>query len=417
MMRVHPFHAAALMLIVPLVGCQAKSPVQPPADPINDRSLAPAVQADARVLVEANNRFAIDLYTRLRDQPGNLFLSPYSMSTAFGMAYAGAAGSTQAEMAKVFRFELPSGRLHATFGELRRSLDRGTRSGAYELRTANRAWGQKGLPFIPGFLEVTREQYGAQMQEADFIHESEPARLEVNGWVAGQTNDRIRDLFPGGSINAYTRLVLANAIYFKGLWNRPFDPKNTVDAPFHFDPVEAAMVPTMVQEDAFRTAVTDEVQVLELFYRGQDLSMVVVLPRQMDGLARVEEGLTWEKLSAWLAPLAERTLEVHLPSFKFGSKFELPLVLSGMGMPTAFTEAADFSGIDGRNDLHIAAAFHQSFVEVNEEGTEAAAATGISVGATSVRPSFYANHPFLFLIRDHVTGSVLFLGRVIDPRT
>ena len=420
MMRVHLFrHAAPLLFCAVLAGCQDESPVQPgkPVDPVQDRQLAPAVAGDARVLVDANNRFAIDIYSRLRGDPGNLFLSPYSMSAAFAMAYAGAAGQTRDEMAKVFHFTLPANQLHATFGALRQSLDRGAARGAYELRTANRAWGQKGFPFLPAYVEVTRDDYGAPLEEADFMGAYESARQAVNGWVQNQTHDRIKDLFPPGSIDNLTRLVLANAIYFKGLWSQPFDPARTVNSGFSLDRSTEVEVPTMIQESEFRTAAAEGVQLLELPYQGNDLSLVVVLPRSVDGLAGIEEQLTWDQLSGWLAQLAPRTLEVKLPSFKFSSKFTLNATLSDMGMPAAFAPTgADFSGMDGRRDLHISAAIHQAFVEVNEKGTEAAAATGIAVGVTSVGPMFVANHPFLFLIRDHVTGSILFLGRVMDPR-
>jgi serine protease inhibitor len=420
MVRVPPFRQAALLLgFAALAGCSSKSPVQPsrPADPIQDRQLAPAVAADARVLVEANNRFAIDIYSRLRRDPGNLFVSPYSMSTAFAMAYAGAAGQTRDEMARVFHFTLPPSQLHPTFGALRQSLDRGASRGAYELRTANRAWGQKGFPFTQEFIRITRDDYGAPLEEADFIQAYEPARQAVNDWVQNQTRDRIKDLFPEGSINNLTRLVLANAIYFKGLWSQPFDPAHTVNSNFSLDRATTVVVPTMIQESKFRTATTTDVKLLELHYMGNDLSLVVVLPRTVDGLAAVEERLTWDDLNGWLAQLAEQNVEVQLPSFKFGSKFSLNSTLAEMGMPSAFQPfVADFSAMDGRRDLHISAAIHQAFVEVNEKGTEAAAATGISMGTTSVKPMFVANHPFLFLIRDHVTGSILFLGRVVDPR-
>lgn len=419
MVQVHPFRWAAVLFFAVLAGCEAKSPVRPgkPVDPLQDRQLDAGVAADARALVAANNRFAIDIYSRLRGDPGNLFLSPYSMSTAFGMAYAGAGGQTRDEMAKVFHFTLAANRLHATFGALRQSLDRGVSRGAYELRTANRVWGQQGFPFLPSFVEVTRDAYGAPMQEADFIHAFEPARQAVNGWVQDQTHDRIKDLFPPGSIDDLTRLVIANAIYFKGLWSRPFDPAKTVESSFMLDRATPVLVPTMIQESEFWTGYGHGVQLLELPYQGKDLSLVVVLPLQVDGLAGVEQGLTWEQLSGWLAQLAPRTLEVQLPSFKFSSKFPLNARLADMGMPSAFLPgAADFSGMDGRRDLHISAAIHQAFVEVNEKGTEAAAATGIAVGTTDARPMFVANRPFLFLIRDRVTESILFIGRVVDPR-
>jgi serine protease inhibitor len=412
---------AAALLVVPLLGCGAGNPLQPdPVDPIRERQLAPAVAADAMPLVEANNRFAFELYARLKDQGGNLFVSPFSISTAFGMTYAGAAGRTAEEMASVFHFPLPQERLHPTFGALVRSLDRGIALGGYELRVANRTWGQQGFPFRDEFVRITRDDYGAEMQQADFEGDPETARTNVNAWVAERTHDRIRDLFPQGTIDTYTRLVLANAIYFKGLWATQFDRAKTQDAPFYLSATEYALVPTMKREDKARLAPLSGATMLELPYRGGDLSMLVVLPHRFDGLPELEAWLTPEALRDAIAALEETpgAIPIALPRFRIESKFMLGRTLSDMGMPAAFQAgAADFSGIDGRQDLHISAAIHQSFVEVNEEGTEAAAATGISVGATSLPPvSFVANHPFLFVIHDNVTGSILFMGRLADPR-
>ena len=411
----------AFLLAIPLLGCSPRSPLQPdPVDPIQERQLAPEVAADAVPLVEANNRFAFDLYARLRVQGGNLFLSPFSVSTAFGMTYAGAASQTAEEMANVFHFPLPQERLHPTFGALVRSLDRGIGFGGYELRVANRTWGQQGFPFRDEFVRITREDYGAEMQQADFAQSAESARLNINAWVAERTNDRIRDLFPQGTIDSYTRLVLANAIYFKGLWATQFDRAKTQDALFYLSATNAVPVPTMKREGKARIASVSGATMLELAYKGGDLSMLIVLPHRFDGLPELEASLTSDALRDAIAALNETPSEIPIaiPRFRIESKFMLGRTLSDMGMPSAFQAgAADFSGIDGRQDLHIAAAIHQSFVEVNEEGTEAAAATGVSVGATSLPSvSFIANRPFLFVIHDNVTGSILFMGRLTDPR-
>jgi serpin B len=418
MSRFETFSWAAVLLGVPLLGCQSVSPVQP-LDPIRERQLAPAVVADARSLVEANNRFAFDLYARLRGPSDNLFLSPFSISTAFAMTYAGAAGRTADEMASVFRFPLEQERLHPTYGALVRSLDRGSQLGGYELRVANRTWGQQGFPFVDEFLRITREDYGAEMQQADFVKDFESARRSVNSWVEQQTRDRIRDLFPPGSIDADSRLVLANAIYFKGLWASQFDRDLTRDGTFHLSATERVSVPIMRQNGVGRMASLAGARMLELRYQGKDLSMLIVLPDRVDGLAEVEASLTPEALQQAIEGLRDTpsSLPVAIPRFRIESKFMLGSTLSAMGMPSAFdAHAADFSGIDGRRDLFISAAIHQAFVEVNEEGTEAAAATGVVVGITSVPVAFVADHPFLFLIHDNVTGSILFMGRLMDPR-
>ena len=422
MHRFQQLACAGFLLAIPLIGCGAKNPLEPidPVDPVQERQLAREVQADAQPLVEANDRFAFDLYARLRNQDGNLFLSPFSISTAFGMTYAGAAGQTAEEMANVLHFPLPQERLHPTFGALVRSLDRGTTLGGYELRVANRTWGQQGFPFREAFVRITREDYGAELQPADFAGDPETARRNVNAWVAERTNDRIRDLFPQGTIDSYTRLVLANAIYFKGLWATRFERAKTQDAPFYLSATNGVLVPTMKREDKARLAPLSRATMLDLLYKGGDLSMLIVLPHRLEGLPELEASLTWDALRDAIAALEETpsAIPIAIPRFRIESKFMLGSTLSDMGMPSAFQDgAADFSGIDGRRDLHISAAIHQSFVEVNEEGTEAAAATGISVGATSVPPmSFAANHPFLFAIHDNVTGSILFMGRVMDPR-
>ena len=297
---------AAFILLTSLLGCAAKHPVQPDAvNAIQERQLADEVQADAKPLVEANNRFAFDLYAQLRDESGNLFLSPFSVSTAFGMAYAGAVGRTAEEMANVFRYPLSQARLHPTFGALVRSLDRGRELGGYELRVANRTWGQQGFPFREEFVRITRQDYGAELQQVDFAGDPESSRQNVNGWVAERTNDRIRDLFPPGVINTYTRLVLANAIYFKGLWATQFDPASTRDAVFHLSAADQVSVPTMMREGPVRIASLTGARMLELRYRGGDLSMLLVLPNQVDGLAELEASFTAEALQQAIAALPE----------------------------------------------------------------------------------------------------------------
>ena len=420
MSRNHLGVFSVFILMSALLGCAAKSPVQPdPVDPIQERQLAGGVQTEAKRLVEANNRFAFELYAQLRGTNGNLFLSPFSISTAFGMAYAGAGGQTAQEMANVFHYPLAQEKLHPTFGALVQSLDRGGQLGGYELRVANRTWGQHGFPFRDEFLRITRQDYGAELQQVDFASDPETARQNVNAWVAARTHDRILDLFPQGAIDAFTRLVLANAIYFKGLWATPFDPARTLEAPFYLSGSEQVPVPTMMRQGLARIAPLPGARMLALPYKGGDLSMLIVLPREFDGLAALEASLTFEALQQAVGALQETpsAIPISIPRFRIESKFGLGPTLATMGMPSAFTAgAADFSGIDGGRDLHIAAAIHQSFVEVNEEGTEAAAATGISIGTTSVSTSFMANHPFLFVIYDNVTGSILFMGRVMNPR-
>jgi serpin B len=318
-------------------------------------------------------------------------------------------------MASVFHFPPEPVRLHDGYQALLHSLDTGAAFDGYRLNTANRLWGQSGFNMLDAFLDITRERYGAPMVDVDFMTDPDAAREAINTWVEDRTNGKIKDLMPQGTVTSDTRLVLTNAVYFKGLWLSQFDEEETRTRDFHVDAARTVSVPMMKQEGTFALGRAEGVQILRLPYRTEDVSMIFILPDAVDGLAAVESRLTVDNLAAWLESASERTVVVSIPRFKIESKFSLNQTLKDMGMPTAFTDGADFSGMNGAGGLRIQAAIHQGYVEVNEEGTEAAAATGISVGVVSVPPQFTADHPFLILIRDEVTGSILFLGRVVDP--
>ncbi len=376
---------------------------------------APAPE-DFTAVVSANNRFALDLYAEIRGEQGNLFFSPASIATALAMTHAGARASTESEMAKVLHFDLPAERLHPSFAALNRNLNETGKP--YELRVANRLWGQKDYGFLSSFLQVTREHFGAELAEVDFVRASQAARREINAWVEDQTNDKIRDLVPEGALNDTTRLVLTNAIYFLGTWEEQFNKDVTRDEPFRLDAEQTVEVPMMYQKGEFDYGAANGVQLLGLPYEGADLSMLVLLPKEVDGLGALERELTTERLKEWTSDLREQKVHVSLPKFKTTSEFELKKALSSLGMPSAFDpERADFSGISANEKLFISAAIHKAFVDVNEEGTEAAAATGIVVGTTSFQPipTFRADHPFIFLIRDNRSDAILFLGRMVDP--
>lgn len=406
--------AAALGIVAG--GCGSNELAAPPADPFEARKLPDAVAADAALVVGGNNRFALDLYARLREAEGNLFASPFSVSTALAMTSAGAAGRTAEEMAAVLHLPEDAAARHRAFGALIASLDTGAGLGGYRLSIANRLWAQAGFPFLETFLATTRDHYRAALGTVDFSRDAEGARGAINAWVEEKTEGRIEDLMPRGSVTADTRLVLANAIYFKGRWAAPFDRDLTHSGPFHVGPGRTVEVPLMRRHGTFRAAWAEGLAVLELPYEGADLSMLVILPDAEDGLPEVEGRLSPEAVDAWIGALRERGLVVTFPRFRVTSAFSLNAILAALGMPSAFDpDAADFSGMDGRRDLVIQAVVHKGFVEVNEEGTEAAAATGVSVGAVSAPLMFIADHPFLFLIRDNVTGSLLFIGRVVDP--
>lgn len=372
-------------------------------------------------LVKANNQFAVDLYARLRDKPGNLFFSPESLSTALAMTYAGARGETATQMARVLHFDLPRDQLNQAFQQLLARAATGDKPAAYLLSTANRLWIQQGYQLNDSFVNETREFYNAGLAELDFVRQTESSRQAINRWVEDQTADKIKNLIPESALTSLTRLVLTNAIYFKGDWQLPFPANQTRDHTFHLSPSQTTKVPLMSHEADYQLHAAEGLKVLSLPYAGGDLSMIVLLPDDLDGLQKLESDLTSEKLEGWVKGLRRQKVSVFLPRFKMSSEFSLGETLSAMGMPLLFDEErADLSGIATQDRLHVSAVIHKAFVDVNEEGTEAAAATGIVIGVRSAAfPAppviFRADHPFLFLIRENQTGRILFLGRVANP--
>ena len=373
-------------------------------------------------LVEGNSQFAVDLYGKLRNQPGNLFFSPSSISTALAVTYTGARGETAEQMARVLHFPAPQDQLPEAFRWLHAALRPAAEKPSYRLNVANRLWGQQGYHFLPDFLAVTRDDFHAELAEVDFIGHTELARETINEWVEKQTQDKIKDLVPRGVLTDLTRLVLTNAIYFKGDWTRPFPKAATRDEIFLVSSDKSTTAPLMHKTDDFKFAAVDGLKALELPYGNGDLSTVVLLPDEIDGLAALEQKLSYESLTRWTNGLQKRKVQVFLPRFKLTSTFSLSTVLAAMGMPLAFDEKhADFTGISTQEPLYISAVLHKAFVDVNEEGTEAAAATGVVIAAraamiTTEPPLFRADHPFLFLIVDNRTKSILFLGRVVNPK-
>lgn len=394
---------------------------------------------DKQIVVKGNNEFALELYSKLRTNEGNMFFSPYSISTALAMAYAGARGQTEVQMANVLGFPtvpknttsdsnkkptsienvLSQNRFHSVFGAVIKDLNERGEKGGYELSVANALWGQKGYEFLEEFLELIKINYGGGLYEVDFVKAAESARETINAWVEKQTNEKIKDLIGKGVLNSMTRLVLTNAIYFKGNWASQFEKNRTKDAPFTLINGEKINIPMMNQKEQFGYMERDSFQGLELPYVDNELSMIILLPKRVNGLSSLEEKLTVEKLSQWLTELKKQEVIVSIPKFEITSKFGLSDVLRSMGMTNAFSGDADFTGMTVKRELFISAVIHKAFVEVDEEGTEAAAATGVVVKATAVRPStvFRADHPFLFLIRDNKSGSILFIGRVMNPKT
>jgi serpin B len=379
----------------------------------------PGASTNMRTLTQDNNAFDFDLYQRLSAKDGNLFYSPYSISTALAMTSAGARGETAAQMAKVLHHSLDAKLLHPAFAELIREINGNGTPRDFQLHVAQSLWGDTSLTVRPDFQSLLQSNYGARLSQLDFQGQSEQARQQINRWVEERTNDKIKELLREGDISSTTRMVLVNAIYFKAAWQHQFLKAATQeDAEFQTasNKVKAAM---MQQTEVFKYAEEAGLQALELPYKGGELSMVVLLPREKDGLAKLEQSLTPARLDSWLGKLASRRVKVALPRFKIEDRFDLGGLLSAMGMPLAFTPQADFSGMSTTEKLLISRVIHQAFVNVDEAGTEAAAATAVLMRLAGPPPlpavDFRADHPFFFLIRHNHTGSILFQGRVANP--
>jgi serine protease inhibitor len=374
-------------------------------------------RSSLEAVVNGNTRFALDLYHELRSTEGNLFFSPISISTTLAMTYAGACGNTQIQIAQALHFPADRNQLHSAFALLAARLMKLGQPGHIQLRAANTLWPRVGYEFLKEYLSLAKKNYGVQITSIDFGDE-EAARCTINAWVEEKTDRKIKDLIPVGVLDNLTRMVLVNAIYFKGDWRSQFDPQLTTQTPFFTDPNGQVQVPMMALKHAFRYAESESLQILELPYAGEALSMLVLLPREKDGLGKLEESFALENLDKWMSNLAELEVNVFLPRFELAFPFRLDVTLKSMGMLEAFSSNADFSGMDGTRELYIGAALHKAFVAVNEQGTEAAAATAVIMQLKAVSfPSivFRADHPFVFVIRENDTGSILFIGRVVNP--
>lgn len=367
----------------------------------------------------SSNLFAIDLRKQIGSAGGNLFFSPASISVALAMTTAGAEGETAKEMFSVLHGGEDRKAWLTGMGDFSKSLN--AQGNGFVLEMANRLWGQTGFQFRADYLEFVEQKYAAPLGQLDFVGSPEPSRKTINDWVSDKTHERIKDLLPDGSINSETRLVLTNAIYFKADWKYEFDKKLTVVQPFTKGDGKQVKVPLMNLEKEFAYTEDQEAQVLELPYKSPQLSMVVILPKKVDGMAKLEQGLTHERLENWLSSLSREKVSVALPKFKLECEFSLSRALKELGMARAFSDAAEFGGMTSEAELRISEVVHKAFVEVDEKGTEAAAATGV-IMATRAAPIenppkvFRADHPFLFLIRNRESNAVMFLGRFSEPQ-
>ena len=384
---------------------------------------------EVKSAVDGNTAFALDLYQKLKDRPGNLFFSPFSISTSLAMTYAGARGQTESEMAKALHFNLAQTNLPMAFRTLMERMRKIQRWNRITLTTANSLWCQQDYRFTDAFLYLIHKYYGAEARQVDFRHSPQAASSEMNQWVERETKGKIKDVAEPGQFTDYTRLVLCNAIYFKGKWQHQFKVRDTKPAPFHVTTNETVTVPMMYQHAHFKTARSDDdsVELLELPYSGTDLSMIILLPQieyplpdvEQPGLPDLEPKLTANSLHVWLTKLDQNSpheTSVMLPRFTTAQSFDLAKELKSLGMISAFDEKnANFSGLDGTTNLLISDVLHKAFVEVDESGTVAAAVGFVSARSSGMANRFNADHPFIFLIRENGSGSILFLGRIVDP--
>jgi serpin B len=433
-MRLKSIVLIALSLVLVLAAC---APAVSASEVRSNQPRATGVvlpTGDLKALVEGDTTFALDLYQQLKKESSrNFFYSPYSLSLALAMAYGGARNETEKQMAAALHYTLPQDRLHAAFNSLDQALRqrgqgaRGRDEKGFRLNIANATWGQKDFPFLASYLDLLAANYGAGLRLLDFRAAPEPSRITINDWVSDRTEFRIKDLIPKGAITTDSRLVLTNAVYFNAAWLYPFEKAATTPGPFNLLDYNKVNVPMMKQTKSFNYYKGTGFEAVELPYDGRELSMVILLPAldpAMSSLkldqqfAAFEGKLDAATVAGAISGLKSTQVALAMPKFKVESSFSLNKALAALGMGQAFTDTADFSGIDGKKDLSISAVVHKSFVETDEAGTEAAAASGVIVGTTSMpaQPvSVTVDRPFVFLIRDIQTGAVLFVGRMVNP--
>ena len=412
----------AIVLSTILAACSPAASLNM-AESNKSRETNPPISGDGiKNLVDGNNALALDLYNALRSENGNLILSPYSISLALAMTYAGARGETEAQMAQVLHFA-PQNELHPSFNTLDLELNKDPISldkdqEPLQLNIANAVWAEQTFSFLPEFLDTIAVNYGAGVSLADFVNKPNEERITINNWVSDKTEEKINDMLPDGSITSDTRMVLVNAIYFKADWLDPFDANHTSDYPFNLLDGTQVNVPLMGQEMHIPYTQGDGYAAVSLPYSGETAAMDIIVP-DAGRFKEIESALTSDRFNEIIGNMAETTLMLNLPKFKFESPFNLSSALGQLGMIDAFdADLADFSGMTSQKDLFIGDVIHKAFVAVDEEGTEAAAATAVIMeGATArmVDISLFIDRPFIFVIRDTVNGQILFIGRVLNP--
>jgi len=385
----------------------------PEPEPINQQQVTLA-----NSVVEANNLFAADLYDKYKSEEENLFFSPYSISSALSMTYEGAKGKTAEEMQVVLHLPDDKNQIRSDFKNLYNDLNKADKT--YKLTTANALWAQEDYPFVDEYFNVVDEYYDGKVTNLDFKTDTENSRVTINNWVEDKTNDKIQDLIPAGMLSPATRLVLTNAIYFKANWSNQFDAEDTRDGKFKLSSGQDVDAKLMHKTSNYNYGETGDIQILEMDYLDNDLSMIIILPKD-DKLNKVENDFSKDKLKDWKNDMETEKVRVTLPKFKFETKYFMAKDLKEMGMPTAFKYPdADFTGMSLTDELYIDEVIHQTFVEVAEYGTEAAAATAVIMRLGSASPTeepkiFTADHPFIFIIQQKDTGNILFMGRMSNP--
>jgi serpin B len=429
-----PFKPIVLITLIGLVvlfsGCTGKqggTPIPKPTETaipaVTETPIAPATTPEQIAAANASisnsiDNFTFKTYSLLSSESGNLFFSPFSISTALSMAAEGAGGRTMEEMRNVLELSNDSSANRKMFENLLDSLN--ARNAGYNLSIADAIWIEKTFSVRQEFSSALSTYYHALAQQADFANNPEGERTNINNWVAGKTNNRILDLILQGGLNSLTRLVIVDAIYFKGNWAQQFDKNDTHNAPFFISPSRNVNVPMMhISKSENASYYSDnELQALEMDYQGDNLSMLILLPESNHSLSEFEAGLSSTEISDIRAKLVRQPVQIWLPRFSMTKSREMSDLLKELGMKSAFDPySADFSGINTTEGLYISGVFHKAFINVNETGTEAAAATAVVVGATAFAPlpEFRADHPFIFFVMDKPTGSILFMGRVADP--
>jgi len=377
-------------------------------------SLSIAQQGSAQNI--SNNQFAIDFYKQIaNEEKGNIFFFLYSLSTAMGMTYAGAKGVTQEQIAKIFHFAANTDKFHIQLGNTIKQIN--SKAGKIELRVVNNLWAEKTYPLTKTYPKLMTTAYMAAIKPMDFINKFEESRLSINANILKTTNEKIKDLLPPNSLNTLTRLVLTNAIYFKGDWKIMFKKELTSDRDFFITPQKSIKCSMMSVKSEFNYYEDSKLKALELPYAGNNFSMIVILPNSNNPLDEITKMLTNDLLADIQRELGKQEVTISIPKFKLSNGYQLKELLSTLGMPQPFTDDANFTGMTTVNNLKISDVFHKAFIEVNEQGTEAAAATAVVVATKSIQrvQSFIANRPFLFLIKEKSTGTILFMGRVVDP--